>query len=698
MTSPKYTNRLAHETSPYLLQHAHNPVQWYPWGAEALAKARAEDKPILLSIGYSACHWCHVMEHESFEDEEVAKVMNELFVCIKVDREERPDLDKIYQTAHQLLTQRAGGWPLNMFLTPADHVPFFGGTYFPKSAKYGMPGFTDVLEHIAAMYRSKRDVIAEQNKSLCDWFSHSHPRSDTAAPIDRGSLDSAYRQLMEQFDSRFGGFGRAPKFPHSTSIEFLLRYWAKSALTDTPRNQAWDMAHATLKAMASGGLYDQVGGGFCRYSVDARWMIPHFEKMLYDNAQLLPLYADAWRASGNALYRRTAIETAEWTVREMQSPQGGYYSTLDADSEGHEGKFYVWTRDEIRSLVTPQEWEVMAVRFELDGQPNFEGQYHLHAYADTAAIAEKLECSEDDVLERLESARAKLFTAREPRIRPGRDEKILTSWNGLMIKAMARAGRVLDRTDFTASAERAFDFIRRELFRQGRLLATAKDGKAHLNAYLDDYVFMIDAGLELLQTRWRANDLDFILALTEVALAHFEDREAGAFYFTADDHEALLQRPKPTADEATPSGNGVAALVLLRLGHLLGETRYLDAAERLLQALGASIAQYPSAHASLLLAIEEFLDPPQIVVLRGEGETLNAWRRRSEQRYAPWRLTVGIPDAADALPGTLAARVSKGPATAYVCTGHACQAPVTDFDELDALLAGQELSPPPTLT
>ena len=698
MIVPKYTNRLAHETSPYLLQHAHNPVEWHPWGAEALAKARSEDKPILLSIGYSACHWCHVMEHESFEDEEVAQVMNELFVCIKVDREERPDLDKIYQTAHQLLTQRAGGWPLNMFLTSTDHVPFFGGTYFPKTPKYGMPGFTDILEQIAAIYRNKRDAVEEQNKSLRDWFSRSPPRADAAVQIGRGLLDAAYTELKGQFDSRFGGFGRAPKFPHPTSIEFLLRYWAKSALTDKPQNDAWHMAHATLKAMASGGIYDQVGGGFCRYSVDERWMIPHFEKMLYDNAQLLPLYADAWHASGAALYRHTAIETAQWTMREMQSPEGGYYSTLDADSEGHEGKFYVWTRDEIRSLLTAAEWEVIAIRYELDGQPNFEGQFHLHAYTDSAAIAGKLNCSEADVIERLESARTKLFTARAPRIRPGRDEKILTSWNGLMIKAMARAGRVFDRADFTVSAEQALDFIQRELFKNGRLLATAKDGKAHLNAYLDDYVFMIEAGLELLQTRWRGSDLDFIRALTEVVLTHFEDRERGAFYFTADDHEPLLQRPKPTADEATPSGNGVAALVLLRLGHLLGETRYLDAAEHILRALQTDIAQHPSAHASLLMAIEEFLDPTQIVVLRGESGPLEAWRRRCGQHYAPWRLTVGIPNGAEALPGMLAARASKGPTTAYVCTGHACQAPATALRELNTVLSANELPARPTTT
>ncbi|MDH3514293.1 MAG: thioredoxin domain-containing protein, partial [Gammaproteobacteria bacterium] len=471
-------NRLINETSPYLLQHAHNPVDWYPWCAEALERARSENKPILVSIGYSACHWCHVMEHESFEDEEVARVMNELFVCIKVDREERPDLDRIYQTAHQILAQRPGGWPLNMFLTHDDQMPFFGGTYFPKTPKYGMPGFTDLLRHVAEVYEKKQDAIREQNHSLRDVFGRLQPEAPVpGVHVSPEVLDKAHGELQHQFDARLGGFGKAPKFPHPTSIELCLHRWARSLNNGAEDKEALHMARHTLAAMAHGGLFDQIGGGFCRYSVDERWEIPHFEKMLYDNAQLLALYADAWQATGEPLFRRIAIETAGWVMREMQSPEGGYYSAQDADSEGHEGKFYVWTTDEIRSLLSPEEWDMVEQRFGLSGSPNFEGQWHLNVHADHAAIADRFQCPEDEVVMRLEAAREKLFAARERRVRPGRDEKILTSWNGLMIQAMAHAGRVLDRDDFIVSAGRAMDFIHGHLWHNQRLLATHKDGK-----------------------------------------------------------------------------------------------------------------------------------------------------------------------------------------------------------------------------
>ncbi len=513
MDKPAHTNRLIHETSPYLQQHAHNPVDWYPWGAEALERARREDKPILVSIGYSACHWCHVMEHESFEDEEVARVMNELFVCIKVDREERPDLDKIYQTAHQILAQRPGGWPLNMFLTPGDQMPFFGGTYFPKTPKHGMPAFTDLLRHVAEVYAKKRDAIQEQNNSLRDIFGRLQPPGPApGVHVGPEVLEQAHTELQRQFDTRHGGFGAAPKFPHPTSLELCLHRWARSRHNGAEDQDALHMARHTLAAMAHGGIYDQIGGGFCRYSVDERWEIPHFEKMLYDNAQLLVLYADAWLATGASLFRRIATETAEWVMREMQAPAGGYYSALDADSEGHEGKFYVWTADEIRTLLTPGEWDLVERRFGLQGTPNFEGQWHLNVRADVRRHRRSRCSARNPKSSRGWSRRAaKLFAAREQRVRPGRDEKILTSWNGLMIQAMAHAGRVLERPDFIASAERAMDFLHAQLWRDQRLLATHKDGKSHLNAYLDDHVFLIAGALELLQARFRRSDLDFAL-------------------------------------------------------------------------------------------------------------------------------------------------------------------------------------------
>jgi hypothetical protein len=691
MDMPAHTkhpgNRLIHETSPYLLQHAHNPVDWYPWGAEALERARREDKPILVSIGYSACHWCHVMEHESFEDEEVAGVMNELFVCIKVDREERPDLDKIYQTAHQILAQRPGGWPLNMFLMPDDQMPFFGGTYFPKTPKYGMPAFTDLLRHVAEVYTKKRDAIHEQNNSLRDIFGRLQPPGPApGVHVGPEVLEQAHAELQRQFDIRYGGFGKAPKFPHPTSLELCLHRWARSRHNGAEDTDALHMARHTLAAMAHGGIYDQIGGGFCRYSVDERWEIPHFEKMLYDNAQLLVLYVDAWLATSESLFRRIATETAEWVVREMQSPEGGYYSALDADSEGHEGKFYVWTADEIRTLLTPEEWDLVERRFGLQGTPNFEGQWHLNVRATYDTISDKLQRPEPEVIELLDSARAKLFAAREQRVRPGRDEKILTSWNGLMIQAMAHAGRVLGRPDFIASAERAMDFLHAQLWRNQRLLATHKDGKSHLNAYLDDHVFLIAGALELLQAGFRRSDLDFSLALAGNVLEHFEDESHGGFYFTGDDHEKLVYRPKPVSDDAIPSGNGVAARVLGQLGHLTGNLNYLHAAERTVEALYSGMRQQPSAHGALLLALEEQLSPPQTIVLRGGPEAMQPWLAVTGRQYHPHRLVLAIPGDVTDLPGILAERTARNGVTAYVCAGHACSAPVTDLAEFESAL------------
>jgi uncharacterized protein YyaL (SSP411 family) len=682
VSQTRHTNRLIRETSPYLQQHAHNPVDWYPWDEEALDKARREDKPILLSIGYSACHWCHVMAHESFEDEEVARVMNELYVCIKVDREERPDLDRIYQTAHQILAQRPGGWPLTMFLTPGDQMPFFGGTYFPKTAKYGMPAFPDLLRHVAEVYRTKRDAIREQNDSLSNLFRRLQP--PTPAPgVHPGPelLAQAHAELKRQYDVRFGGFGGAPKFPHPTSLELCLHRAASGGDT-----QALQMVKHTLAAMAHGGIYDQLGGGFCRYSVDERWEIPHFEKMLYDNAQLLALYADAWLATGASLFRRIAVETAEWVMREMQAPAGGYYSALDADAEGHEGKFYVWSVEEIRSLLTPAEWDLVERRFGLQGKPNFEGRWHLNVRADTTALADTFQRPESEIGEMLESARRKLFAARERRVRPGRDEKILTSWNGLMIRAMAHAGRVLARPDFIASAERALDFIHAQLWRNGRLLAAHKDGRSHLNAYLDDHVFLMDALLELLQARWRGSDLEWLRALGNLVLEHFEDEAQGGFYLTSDDHEQLVYRPKPAADDATPSGNGVAARALLRLGHLLGDLQDLHAAERTIEALYRGMCEQPSAHGALLLALEEMLAPPQTIVLRGEAAALQPWLTAAARDYRPHRLVFAIPPGTGELPGVLRERALRGGVTAYVCAGHACQAPITNMAEFQAAL------------
>lgn len=671
------SNHLAGETSPYLQQHANNPVAWYPWGEEALSLARREDKPILLSIGYSACHWCHVMAHESFEDEAVAAVMNRLFVNIKVDREERPDLDQIYQTAHQMLTGRSGGWPLTMFLTP-DGVPFFAGTYFPKTPRYRLPGFADLLARVAQSFSNQRGEIDEQNARLREALAGTLPtRGATAESLASQPLTAARELLARSFDQRHGGFGQAPKFPHPSDLAFLLRRYAADG-----DEGARDIALTTLRRMAEGGIRDQLGGGFCRYSVDAEWSIPHFEKMLYDNGPLLTLYADAWAISGEVLFRQAAEEIAAWVMREMQSPEGGYYSSLDADSEGEEGKFYVWTPAEVRELLSVTEYAVAAPHWGLTDPPNFEGT-HWHLRINAAL--------EDADAELLKSAQRKLFAAREQRIHPGRDEKILTAWNALMIEGMAHAGRVLGRADWLASARRALDFLRRTMWHEAggsyRLLATAKDGRAHLDAYLDDHAYLIAALIELLQVEFRAEDLELAEALSSALLDHFEDQVQGGFFFTRHDHEALIHRPKPGYDSATPAGNGVAALALQRLALLTGNSRYAQAAERVLQLFQPQLLRHPGGSTSLLTALEEWLTPPRAVILRGPQAEVRDWQTRLEQRYLPGTLLLALPNAATGLPASLDKPRSDA-VNAWVCSGVTCLTPVSDWPEMEGVLGG----------
>ena len=605
-------NRLALETSPYLQQHADNPVDWYAWHPDTLRLAREQDKPILLSIGYSACHWCHVMAHESFEDEEVSAVMNEHFINIKVDREERPDLDQIYQTAHHMLTQRNGGWPLTMFLSP-DGTPFFGGTYFPKQARYNLPAFPDLLNRVAQVYAENRAELAEQGQHLIAALAESLPKPGSAKVLLNDSpLVLAVQQHSANFDSVHGGFGGAPKFLHPAELDLLLR---RSHATHD--KQALHIVHFTLQQMAHGGLYDQLGGGFCRYSVDERWDIPHFEKMLYDNGLLLGLYCDAWQSSGNPMFARIVEQTAAWVLREMQSSEGGYYSSLDADSEHEEGKFYVWQRDEIRTLLSADEYALIAAYFGLDNPANFEHHaWNLRVSAPLAEIAHRLVLSAEQASALLESAQKKLFAAREQHIRPGRDEKILGAWNGLMITGLARAARVFDRPDWLHSAQRAMDFVRNTLWRDGKLLATYKDGKAHLNAYLDDHAFLLNALLELLQAEFRGTDLAFAVKLADALLARFEDQQSGGFFFTSHDHEILIQRNKIGQDNATPSGNGIAAQALLRLSLLTGETNYAEAAERCLKLFSPALQQAAGYHSSLCTALAECLQPSSLLVLR----------------------------------------------------------------------------------
>ena len=674
-------NRLANETSPYLQQHADNPVDWYPWGEDALRRAAAEDKPILLSIGYSACHWCHVMAHESFEDPDVAAEMNRHFVNVKVDREERPDLDQIYQTAHQMLTQRGGGWPLTVFLTPQG-VPFFAGTYFPKEARYGMPGFKSLLGKVAAAYREQRTAIVEQNQALIAALERTTPRSTaTHVQLERGPIDTAVRELAAVFDDVHGGIGTQPKFPHPFELQFCLRRHALDA-----SDLAGRIVTLTLTKMAEGGIYDHLGGGFCRYSVDRYWSIPHFEKMLYDNGPLLALYADAWRHMRQPLFERVVRETAAWLMREMQSPEGGYYSSLDADSEGEEGRFYVWDREEVERLLSAEEYRAAAPHFGLDAAPNFEGRHwHLRIGHVKDGTVRPAGVPSDQHEHLIESARAKLLQARERRVRPGRDEKVLTSWNALAIKGMARAARVFARADWLDSARRAMDFLCRTVWHDGRLLATYKDGRAHLNAYLDDHAFLIDALLELMETAFEPRDLVLARRLADTLLERFEDRECGGFFFVSHDHETLILRPKSGHDNATPSGNGVAALALQRLGHLVGETRYLDAAERTLKLFYPQLGRGASGYASLLTALDEALEPPRIVIARGDEAALRAFHAHNAQIYRPDVLVLCVPNGTPDVPAALA-KPEPDCFAAWICRGMTCLPPVTDATEVERLL------------
>ena len=668
------SNRLATESSPYLLQHADNPVDWYPWGAEALDKARREDKPILLSIGYSACHWCHVMAHECFEDADVAATMNRLFVNIKVDREERPDLDQIYQSAHQLLAQRGGGWPLTVFLAP-DQTPYFAGTYFPKTPRYRLPGFIELMENVASAWHNRRAEVLAQNAAVREALVRESAVPPGPAALDDRPFADALRDLEAAFDPEWGGFSRAPKFPRPGELFFLLRQAAHG------HERARDMALFTLTKMASGGVVDQLGGGFCRYSVDAHWAIPHFEKMLYDNGPLLHLYADAWALTGESLYRDTAEGIVAWLLREMRAPDGGFYSALDADSEGEEGRFYVWTPDEVRAVLTAEEYAVAAPAYGFDAPPNFENAHWNPVLArPLSQIAADLDLPVDEAGARLAAARTRLFAARETRMRPGRDDKQLTSWNALMIAGLAHAGRVMNRPDWVREAQAALDFLHTHLWRNGRLLASYKSGEARLNGYLDDYAFLLDALLASLQAGFRQADWDWAHELADALLAHFEDTKAGGFFFTSHDHETLIVRQKPAHDAATPSGNGVAIHALQRLGHLRGEPRYLEAARRGLDGFRAQWRQQPTAYPNLLAALDEALDPPRLILLRGPEASMQPAAARLAPRLGPRDLMFVLPNGM-ALPTALA-RPETDAVTAWVCAGAACLAPTTDLDTL----------------
>ena len=679
--SQRMPNRLAGQTSPYLIQHAENPVDWHPWDDEALAQARREGKPILLSIGYSACHWCHVMAHESFEDPDVAAAMNADFVNIKVDREERPDLDQIYQTAHALMTRRSGGWPLTMFLTP-EGAPFFGGTYFPREGRYGLPGFRDLLPRVAAAYRERGADIALQAAQLKDALASLEPDAAGGEALPRSAAAVALAELKRRFDPDHGGFGAAPKFPHATDLEFCLAEYARNH-----DDEALAMVRVTLLRMADGGIHDQLGGGFCRYSVDAEWTIPHFEKMLYDNGPLLGLYADLARATGEPRFEGVARGIVDWMTREMRAEDGAYFSSLDADSEGEEGKFYVWTREEVRALLAPDDDAVLARHFGLEAPPNFEGRaWNLRISTPLADVAAALSMPRADALARLDAAKAALLAARGKRIRPGLDDKILTSWNALAVAGLARAARASDVPGWAGLACAATDALRRTAWRDGRLLATRKGERAHLNAYLDDYAFLLQALLELMQTRFRAEDYAWARELADVLLDEFEDPAHGGFFFTSHDHEPLFHRSKPGHDNATPSGNGVAAHALIVLGHLCSVSRYVEAGERAVRLFAPALSRSPAGYASMLAALADLASPPAVVLLAGDRDASAAWQRSLERTLRPSVRVFNV--AGIALPPELSKGTPPtGRAVAWVCRGTHCLPAIDALETLEAEIA-----------
>ncbi len=668
------TNRLANETSPYLRQHAGNPVDWYPWGEEALQRARDEDKPILLSIGYAACHWCHVMAHESFEDPETAEIMNRHYVNIKVDREERPDLDSIYMSAVTALTGQ-GGWPMTVVLTP-DGRPFYGGTYYPPVPRHGMPSFRQVLLAVAQAWETQREQI---ESSAGEMAAHLIEASSVAALGRSGALnddlfDQALNGLLRAYDAKLGGFGRAPKFPPSMTLEFLLRMHLQRGDA-----MALRMVEHTLTMMARGGLYDHVGGGFARYSTDDRWLVPHFEKMLYDNALLARVYLHAWQVTGAPLYRRVVEETLDFVVREMRHEAGGFYSSYDADSEGVEGKFYVWSSGEIRDALGDDAELFMAV-YDVSEGGNWEGSNILNLPRDPAEVAEERGIDAAELEQRLAAARRTLYDIRAGRVWPGLDDKVLTAWNGLMLAAFAEAGRALDRPDYTAVATQNAEFLHANLRQDdGRLLRSWMSGAgARYNGYLEDYTHLADGLLALYQTTFEPRWFAWARELADLVLAHFSD-EGGGFYDTSDDHETLLHRPKDVQDNATPSGNSMAANVLLRLSLYTGESGYWDAAEPMVGALYEPMARYPSAFSHWLCAAAFILGEPQEVAIAGQPDAADAQAMLDVlgRRYRP-NVVAAVGGEADAGVIPLLADRPRldDRATAYVCRRFVCRLPV----------------------
>jgi uncharacterized protein len=679
MAEHKFTNALAGETSPYLLQHAHNPVHWYPWGEEALRRAKAEDKPILLSIGYSACHWCHVMERESFENEEIAELMNQYFINIKVDREERPDLDSIYMAFVQMTTG-GGGWPMTVFLTP-DQRPFYGGTYYPPEDRQGTPGFPRVLRSIAQAYRENKKSLQDNAERIIRELEKANSFQSPECALTVQILDDAAARLAANYDPQNGGFGHAPKFPPSMALSFLLRSYVR-----TGQVKLLEITEHTLAAMAFGGIYDQLGGGFHRYSVDASWHVPHFEKMLYDNALLSRIYLDVHLLTKKPLYGRVAQETLDYVIREMTSPEGGFYSSQDADSEDQEGRFFVWTPEEIEAVLGKNDAELFCRYYGVTAEGQLEGRSILSVSQNGDRAAQPGPAGEDAMTRILTRGKRLLFEAREKRIKPARDEKVLTAWNGLMMRSFAEAADGLGREDYRHVAVKNAEFILSGLQQEGHLLRSFRNGKAKYQAYLEDYACVIDALLSLYEATFEARWIIEAERLASRMVEQFWDRVSGDFYFTSADHEALIHRPKEFYDNATPSGNSVAAFALLRLGKLTANSHWLSYAAPILKNVTSLLSQYPSAFCHMLCALDFCLSHPKEIVIAGNSHDKQSRELLKEifHRYLPNKIVVcGTSDSLVLLKDR---PQLNGQATAYVCVNSVCQAPVTEAEKLASLL------------
>ncbi len=675
------SNALARESSPYLRQHADNPVDWLPWSPRALDLAREQNKPILLSVGYSACHWCHVMAHESFEDEATAQIMNRHFVNIKVDREERPDIDRIYQTAHQLLERRPGGWPLTMFLSPDNQLPFYGGTYFPNKPKYGMIAFSELLRRIAGLFEREPDKIRQQGQAIQQALNEIERRENqNRKSADIAAVDLFEKQLLRTYDKKFGGFGQAPKFPQPAILmQALDRAFHKNAKDPLCRAVIF-----SLRQIALGGIRDHVGGGFFRYSVDDKWMIPHFEKMLYDNGQLLELFAQAFRLSGDHLFADAADGIVNWLKRDMQTPSGAFYAALDADSEGVEGKYYLWTPTDVKQLVGADAYRVFAWRFGLDRKANFEGKWHLHDYRGATRVVDKFNLDAGEYAAEHEITCQRLLKARASRVPPGLDDKLLTAWNALVIRGLANAARVFMREEYYQIAHRCLRAIQSECWHDGRLLALGSATGKRLPAYLDDYAHLLQACLDCLQYEWDSPTLELAVKLAGQLLERFADDDHGGFFFTAADHERLIQRPKSWQDEAMPSGNAVAALALHRLGLLIGRHEYVLSAEKALQSVADNLNHTPFHAAGFLTLLQAVFQPPIQIIVRGDSKTLEQWRAGLLPRLKPGQSAYFIPPDAVGLPDEIAQKSCEQPTGAWICEGFSCRAPI---HELDLVLA-----------